>query len=500
MDKDLLVIGGGINGLGIAADAAGRGLSVVLCETGDLASATSSASSKLIHGGLRYLENAEFGLVRESLRERRILLHLAPHLIKPQAFVMPHSPNLRPYWLIRLGLYLYDFLSMDSKIPRSRSLSKDEVASLELKTNYKKALEYFDCTEDDSRLALHVAMLARQHGAEILPRTKLVKAIRKDDSWLVTLVHDQDMKVYNVKAIINTAGPWVQQIAQEILHIEPKFKLTLVKGSHIVVPRLFKHDRAFILQNADQRVVFVIPYLKDFTLIGTTDVELNNIEYPTKISVTEIEYLCNSVNQYLQQQITATDVVWDYSGIRSLHESTQTKASKLSRDYVIDINTDTAAPVISICGGKITTYRSLAEHVVNLLGKFFPRMGKPWTKQAYLPGGYFPNDNVLAFTKHCFSTYPHLPRPLIQHYVDTYGTRCVELLMHTHNVAHLGQHFGGLLYQREVDYLVRNEWALHAEDILWRRGKQGMWLNTAQAEKLEKYLQQRVGSIKLLSS
>jgi glycerol-3-phosphate dehydrogenase len=489
MDKDLLVIGGGINGTGIAADAAGRGLSVVLCEMGDLASGTSSASSKLIHGGLRYLENADFALVRESLSERKILSRLAPHLIKQQAFVMPHCPWLRPYWVIRSGMFIYDFLSNDRKIPNSKALNRAEIQSLELKQQYQKALQYYDCTEDDSRLVLHVALLARQHGAEILPRTKLVKAVRKKNGWLVSLLHDQDLKVYNVKSIVNTSGPWVQQVATELLNIKPKYNVRLVKGSHIVVPKLFDHNKAFILQNKDNRVVFVIPYMQNFTLIGTTDILLNQVEHPVTVSNEEMTYLCDITNQFLLRSISPSDVIYKYAGIRALHDQANIEPSKLSRDYVLDINEDEAeAPVISVFGGKITTYRSLAEHVGNRLLKYFPRAGKAWTKKAYLPGGYFPNDDVTSFTKHIHKNYAPIPESLLSHYINTYGTRTVEVLMNSHRLSDLGQHFGGDLYQREVDYLVQNEWAVTAEDILWRRGKQGLFLTPEETKKLENYL------------
>ncbi len=489
MDKDILVIGGGINGTGVAADAAGRGLSVVLCEMGDLASGTSSASSKLIHGGLRYLENADFSLVKESLRERKILSRLAPHLIKQQAFIMPHCPWLRPYWIIRTGLFMYDFLSHDSNIPTSRAINAKELNSLELKKQYTKALQYYDCTEDDSRLVLHVALLARQHGAEILPRTKLVKAVRKNSGWLVSLLHGQDLKVYNVKAIVNTGGPRVQQIATELLNINPKLTVRLVKGSHIVVPKLFNHDKAFILQNKDKRVVFVIPYMNNFTLIGTTDVLLDHIEQPVTVSDAEINYLCEITNQFLQQTVAPKDIVYKFAGIRALHDQGDIAASKMSRDFALDINEDQAnAPVISVFGGKITTYRNLAEHVVNQLLKYFPKAGKAWTKKAYLPGGYFPNDDLVGFTKHIHNNYAPIPAQLLSHYINTYGTRVIDVLMNSHRMSDLGQHFGANLYQREVDYLVQNEWAVTAEDILWRRGKQGLFLSPQETERLVNYL------------
>lgn len=495
MEKDLLVIGGGINGCGIAADAAGRGLSVVLCEMGDLASGTSSASSKLIHGGLRYLENGDFGLVRESLRERKILLRLAPHLIKKQAFVMPHCPGLRPYWIIRAGLFMYDYLFYDRNMPNSQSLTRSELDQLKLKPQYTKAIQYYDCTEDDSRLVVHVALLARQHSAEIMTNTKLVKAVRKNDGWLVTLLHKQDLKVLHVRAIVNASGPWVSQVAKEILQVSPQLTLRLVKGSHIIVPKLFTHQKAFILQNADGRVVFVIPYMQDFTLIGTTDVVLEHIEHPVTVSDEEIQYLCDITNQFLEQQITPKDVLHKYAGIRALHDDNCAKAQNMSRDYALDINeSETNAPLISVYGGKITTYRSLAEHVGNQLCKYFPKAGRAWTKNAYLPGGYLPNGNIDDFIKHICKIYAQLPVPLLQHYINNYGTRTTELLTNSHRISDLGQHFGANLYQREVDFLVRNEWATTVQDILWRRGKQGLWLKDEEVLNLENYLKSRAPS------
>lgn len=489
MDKDLLIIGGGINGVGIAADAAGRGLSVVLCEMGDLASATSSASSRLIHGGLRYLENFEFKLVRESLLERSILLRNAPHLVKLQPFVLPHCPWLRPYWLIRAGLFIYDHLAYNPHIPTSETLTKTELTQLELKQQYTKAARYYDCTEDDSRLVIHVALLAQQHGAEILSQTKLVKAVRKDNGWLVTLVKNNEVKVYNVKAIVNAAGPWVQQVANNILNIQTQHTVKLVKGSHIIVPKLFKHHEAFILQNQDGRIVFLIPYLKDFTLIGTTDVLLDNIESPVTVTPEEIDYLCAITNQFVTTPISPKDIINKYAGIRPLQDNHKSQASKITRDYVLDLNViDSQAPVISVFGGKITTYRHLAEQAVNKLAAFFPALGKPWTKQAYLPGGYFLNEDIDSFKQYLITVYPTLPPKLLLHYVNNYGTRCGDILHNVHDVADLGQHFGALLYQREVDFLLEYEWATCAEDILWRRGKMGLWFTPDQVKNLDNYL------------
>lgn len=494
MDKDLLVIGGGINGVGTAVDAAGRGLSVILCESNDLASGTSANSSKMIHGGLRYLGTGELGLVYESLRERRTLRRLAPHLIKPQSFVLPHCNWSPPFWLIRTGVFVYDYLARDAQIPASRVLNSKDLAHLELKPQYTKALEYYDCITDDSRLVVDLAVLAKQHGAEILTRAKLVKAVRKESTWVVTLLHKQDLKVFNVKAIVNAGGPWVQQIETDILHVPSKIDLRLVKGSHIVVPRISKHEQAFILPTQDGRVVFVMPYLNDFTLIGTTDILLDKLVEPPTISAQEIEYLCEVTNQFFQHKITAQDIVYHYSGIRALHGAQDTAAQRMSRDYILAINDDdNKAPVISIYGGKLTTYRHLAEKVVDNLKKYFPSLDKPWTSKAYLPGGYFPHNDPQKFKEHIFNTHAPLPKALLNHYVDTYGTRSVELLRNVHRISDLGKHFGALLYQREVDYVVQQEWAMTAEDILWRRGKQGLWFSQQETLDLANYLKSSIG-------
>lgn len=487
MEKDLLIIGGGINGVGVAADAAGRGLSVTLCEMGDLASGTSSASSRLIHGGLRYLENYEFKLVRESLLERSILLHNAPHLVKLQPFVLPHCPWLRPYWMIRAGLFIYDHLAYDPEIPTSHALDSAELAALELKQQYKKALRYYDCTEDDGLLTVHVALLAKQHGAEILTRTKLVNAIRHDKYWTAILENSNGRTTHSFKAIVNAAGPRVQQVANDILNIATQYKTKLVKGSHIIVPKLFTHNDAFILQNQDDRVVFLIPYLQDFTLIGTTEVVLDQISSEVTISKEEIEYLCAITNQFVAKQISPQDIINTYSGIRPLHDDKHSSPGKITRDYALDFNFN-MAPVISIFGGKITTYRHLAEELVDKLSKTFPQCGNAWTKTAYLPGGNFINGDVNAFRHYLISVYPNLPARVLMHYVNNYGTRAAEIVVDAQTEKDLGIHFGALLYQREVDFLVAEEWAQTAEDILWRRGKQGLWFKPEQVNALEKYL------------
>jgi glycerol-3-phosphate dehydrogenase len=492
MEQDLLVIGGGINGVGVAADAAGRGLRVTLCEMSDLSSGTSSASSRLIHGGLRYLETYDFKLVRESLVERSILTRLAPHLIHLQPFVMPHCPQLRPYWMLRLGLFIYDHLSYDPGIPSCRGLNSQEIATLQLKSNYNKALEYYDCTEDDSRLVLHVALLAQQQGATIMPRSKIVAAHRMQNGWHVTLEQTKANGRLNTlhlhcKAIVNAAGPWAQKVANEILGIKTAHKIKLVKGSHLVVPRIFNHDKAFILQHTDGRVIFLLPYLRDFTLIGTTDILLNTIENPPIVSDAEIQYLCDVTNKFVQNTITPEQVLYKYAGIRPLFDDNHKDASKISRDYVIDTD-DVAAPVFTIFGGKITTYRHLAEVLCNKLTKYFPNCGAAWTKDAYLPGGDFQDNDIDSFRHNLIKDHENLPPRVLMHYVNNYGTRALDIIADIQNTIDLGIHFGALLYQCEVDYLVKHEWARTAEDILWRRGKMGLWFNSSQVQALEQYL------------
>lgn len=484
MHRDLLVIGGGINGVGTAADAAGRGLSVVLCEMGDLASGTSSASSKMIHGGLRYLEHREFGMVRQSLRERNYLLHNAAHLITPQRFVIPVDPAMRPYWQLRAGLWLYDCLATGSGLPSSAALSLEEFG---LQPEFSRGLSYYDCTVDDARLVLHVALQARQHGAEILPRTKFIKATRQAKNWIVTLQQDQKTLEYTVDAIVNTAGPYVQNVDNNILHINTEHKMRLIKGCHIIVPKLFAHDDALVLQNTDTRIIFIIPYCGKFSLIGTTEVRVDSPD-DLSISEVEIEYLCENVNRALNNKtISRADIIHKFSGIRPLYDDHHAEPKDNSRDFVLDVDIN-KAPLISLFGGKLTTYRHTAEQICNQLQKLMPRCGEAWTEDAFLPGAHFPNDDFQLFAKHIYKIYANLPQPLLDHYLQNYGTRLTNLLQNVHNVGNLGEHFGGLLYRREVDFLHQEEWAKTAEDILWRRGKQGLFFTPDQVKSLDDYL------------
>ena len=391
---DLLVIGGGINGAGIACDAAGRGLSVCLCEQNDLASATSSASSKLIHGGLRYLEHYEFRLVREALGEREVMLSKAPHIIKPMRFVLPHHNQVRPAWLVRLGLFLYDHLAAHPRLPNCSSIDlSHNPAGAPLRDNIRKGHVYSDCWVDDARLVVLNAMQAAEKGAIIQPRTKLTKAQRKGDLWEARLTDTTtgEEKTVVARCLVNAAGPWVQDVLDHALGISGDGGIQLIKGSHIVVPKIHDGNHAYILQNEDRRVIFVIPYEGDFSLIGTTDIPVEDGPAKPSVDDEEVTYLCESVNAYFDKTISPDDVVWTYSGIRPLYDDNQKNPSRVTREYVLDLNAQNGeAPLLSVFGGKITTYRRLAEQVMEKLAPYFPGMGKPWTEALPLPGGGIP--------------------------------------------------------------------------------------------------------------
>jgi glycerol-3-phosphate dehydrogenase len=491
---DLLVIGGGINGVGVAADAAGRGLSVVLCEKDDLANHTSSASSKLIHGGLRYLEQVEFKLVHEALREREILLHKAPYLVHPLAFVLPHDKHLRPAWEIRLGLFLYDYLARRESLKHSKKLHLRDVAEGKpLKEEFVLGFRYMDCQTDDARLVVINAQAAKAKGATILTRTVCQVAVRENGQWVAQLYDHIKKENYTVyaKAIINAAGAWVSEILQQVTHTSALSQVRLIKGSHIVVPKLYEGNFAYILQNADKRVVFAIPYQQEFTLIGTTDVPFTNDPNYVEISNEEIEYLCNTINYFFSNPIRAADIRWAYAGVRALYDNHADKAQKITREYHLEVDdVNGVAPIISIFGGKITTYRSLAEHVMRKLKPYFSTMGNPWTAAAVLPGGDISTKTFADFVADMISQYAWLPAKLVQRYAASYGTRLHQLLTGAQSLQDLGTHFGGGLFEKEVLYLVENEWALTAEDIVWRRSKLGLLLAAEEVKQLQEYLTQ----------
>ncbi len=498
---DLLIIGGGINGAGIARDAAGRGLTVVLCEQGDLAGATSSASSKLIHGGLRYLETFEFRLVREALIEREVLLGAAPHIIRPLTFVLPHDRGLRPAWMVRLGLFLYDHLGGRKLLPASYGIDlRSHPAGGPLKETFSKAFCYSDCWVDDARLVVLNAMAAAESGAEILPRTRCSGARRMDDHWLATLepAGGGVIRHLRARALINAAGPWVTEVLDGIAGVQSNRGLRLVKGSHIVVPRLHDGEEAFLLQNDDRRVIFVMPYEDEFSLIGTTDIPFTGDPASAEISADEVTYLCDAVNRYFTAQISPDQVIWRYAGIRPLYDDMNRNVSAVTRDYVFDVDAGSGAtfgqgdaPLLSIFGGKITTYRKLAEHALAQLLPLLGSTAPAWTEGAPLPGGDLPGADFEAFLARLRSDYPWLPGALARRYARAYGTRTQVLLSGIRSLAELGEDFGGGLYEAEADYLVHHEWAMSAEDILWRRSKLGLHLSSEAEARMETWLERQ---------
>ncbi|EAS50833.1 erythritol phosphate/glycerol-3-phosphate dehydrogenase [Aurantimonas manganoxydans SI85-9A1] len=474
---DILVIGGGVNGAGIARDAVGRGLSVVLCEKDDLAEGTSSRSGKLVHGGLRYLEYYEFRLVREALREREVLLRAAPHIIWPMRFVLPHSPEQRPAWLIRLGLFLYDHLGGRRKLPGTRSLDlRTAPEGAPIQDRYPRGFEYSDCWVDDARLVVLNALDAAERGATILTRTAAVSATRDGDLWRATL-RGEDGADCSVAArgLVNAAGPWVDAVLANVIRANATRRVRLVKGSHIVTPKFWDGPQAYLFQNTDKRVIFVNPYQGDKALIGTTDLAYRGDAGDVAVEESEIAYLLDAVNRYVKTPLTRADVLHAFSGVRPLLEDDADNPSAVTRDYVFDIDTaDGATPMLSIFGGKITTYRELAERGLDRLKPFFPAMGPAWTHDAPLPGGDMADADFAVFEAGLRARYPWLPAALAHHYARLYGTRTSVLLASATRLSDLGRHFGGHLYAREIDYLVRTEWAKTAEDILDRRTKHGL--------------------------
>ncbi len=489
---DLLIIGGGINGSGIAADASGRGLSVILCEKDDLAQATSSASSKLIHGGLRYLEQFNFKLVREALAEREILMNKAPHLVQAINFILPHDKHLRPTWMIRLGLLLYDHLAKRSQLPASKkiNLEKDQ-AGLPLKAQFKTGFRYSDCETDDARLVVANALAARELGATILTQTPCLKASRQGKQWVATLFDKNTGENITVtaKAIVNAAGPWVSEVIHNVLKIDTKSRVTWVKGSHIVVPKLYDGQHAYLLQNPDQRVIFVRPYLDDFTLIGTTDLNYDDDLDHVNITDEETDYLCNSISHYFSQTLERSKIVWCYAGVRPLYSIADVAPSKISRGYHLEINDEAqSAPLLSVFGGKLTTFRHLAENALEKLKPYFENMSGDWTATSKLPGGDLGYPNFSEFLDAREQQYAWLPPSLIKRYAKQYGTRIHKLLINAKNLDDMGKHFGAGLYEREIKYLISNEWAKTCDDIIWRRTKLGLYLTADQKEVIAHYV------------
>jgi glycerol-3-phosphate dehydrogenase len=479
---DLAVIGAGINGAGVARDAAGRGLKVLVVEQDDIASGTSWTSTKLIHGGLRYLEYYEFRLVRESLSEREVVLRQAPHLVQPLQFVLPHEPHLRPAWMIRAGLLLYDHLSRRVTLPGSFSVDlRASKWGAGLKRDFCKGFVYADAHVDDARLVVANEMSARNLGADIRVRTKLVGARRDGALWRMTLAAEGGATTEAAaRAIANVAGPWVKVVRDELGAAPSKENVRHVKGSHIVVPRVHGESHAYILQNKDNRIVFVIPFEERYSLIGTTDVPVAEFEHP-EISVDEIDYLLALANTYLAQPLSRADVVWTFAGIRPLYDDGKSDPSAITRDYVLKLDGGGAAgpPLLSVYGGKITTYRKLAEHVLDELAPFLPPMKAPWTYSSVLPGGDLPPGGVNAWSKEMQRRYAALPPEIVRGVARRHGALAPRVLGDAKKAADLGAHFGNGLTSREVDWLVREEWARSASDVLWRRTKCGLGLAAA---------------------
>lgn len=504
---DLFIIGGGVNGCGIARDAAGRGLTVTLTEMGDLAQATSSASSKLFHGGLRYLEYFEFGLVKHSLKERETLLKAMPHISWPMRFVLPFHPEMRfdgttptsklltvfmpwmkgrrPAWLIRLGLFMYDHLGGRKILPATRRiiLAEDPVGT-PLQNKYRKAYEYSDCWVQDSRLVALNAVDARYRGASILTRTKVVGTVRHHDHWEITTEcqNSGSRKIHRARTVVNAAGPWVAKVLGDALKVDTSESVRLVRGSHIVVPKVFDHNQPYILQGTDGRIVFAIPYEKDFTLIGTTDVDHTSDPQSPVCTDEETRYLCAFVSNYFKAAITPEDVVWSYSGVRPLYDDGASSASAATRDYVLSLNTD-GAPLLNVFGGKITTYRVLAEDALVKLDH-----KETWTAGVPLPGGDFDWNGGPTLIRRLQSAYPFLSDGWADRMVHTYGTKAFDLLGPAKSEQDLGQRFGATLTEAELCWLCDHEFAQTAEDVLWRRTKLGLHLSDTERQTVSDWM------------
>lgn len=492
-DYDLIVIGGGINGAGIAADAAGRGLNVLLLEAKDLASATSSASSKLIHGGLRYLEHYEFKLVSESLSEREVLLKLAPQLAFPMRFRLPHEPHLRPAWMIRAGLFLYDHLGKKMTLPKSHSIKFGPNSAV--KSHITKGFEYSDCWVDDARLVVLNAQEVVRKGGCVKTRTKVTGADFDQSSkqWAVTAQDELtgQTQQYHSKVLVNAAGPWVRQLFDNTLSLKAPYGIRLIKGSHIVVPRVHDEPEAYILQNKDNRIVFVIPWLEEFSIIGTTDLEYKGDPREVKIDQSEIDYLLDIHNTYFKKQLTNDDLVWSYSGVRPLCDDESDSPQAITRDYTLAV--DTNVPLLSVFGGKLTTYRKLAEHAMEKLNVYFPHLKPAWTHTNVLPGGDLGTDRQAFFAK-VWKQYPWLDEKTIKHYAFTYGTHINLILGEAHSVADLGEHFGSTLYEAELRYLMKHEWVKEGDDALWRRTKHGMKLSASQQQHVAEWIKHQLAA------
>ena len=492
---DLLVIGGGVNGCGIARDAAGRGLSVCLCEQGDLGQATSSASTKLLHGGLRYLEQYDFRLVREALIEREALLAAMPHIAWPLRFVLPHHQGLRPAWMLRAGLFLYDHLGGRSRLPGSRRIDlREHVAGRPLKDAYQTGFEYSDGWVDDARLVVLNARDAAARGAQILTRTRLLDAERRDGVWRARLLDRSHgcERIIRAKGLVNAGGPWVDQILTGALRQNSADRIRLVRGAHVVTRRLFAHDHAYIFQNADGRILFAIPYEQDFTLLGTTDVDHDGDPGSAVCTAAEAAYICAAVSEYLAAPVTPDDVVWSFAGVRPLHDDGEGVAAKVSRDYALRLTDENgAAPLLSVFGGKITTFRKLAESAMARLKPYYPSAGGPWTRGAALPGGDFAMGGAEALAEALRADHPFLTEAWARRLVRAYGAQAEAMLGGARRAEDLGRRFGADLTEREAEWLVTREFATTAEDMLWRRSKLGLRFSKEQTAALAEWCETR---------
>lgn len=513
---DLFIIGGGINGCGIARDAAGRGLSVTLAEMGDLGQATSSASTKLFHGGLRYLEYFEFRLVREALIEREVLLRAMPHISWPLRFVLPYHPDMRfesdtptsklmgtvmpwmrgrrPAWLIRLGLFLYDTLGGRRILPGTRTLSlRNSPEGEPLQDRFERAFEYSDCWVEDARLVVLNARDAEARGARILTRTRVTSAERGEQGWRVTTQDSVsgEVRVHHARMLVNAGGPWVGEIIHGTIRLNSTEGVRLVRGSHIVTRRLYDHEKCYFFQGTDGRIIFAIPYETDFTLIGTTDAEHDDPSRKPECTPQERDYLLDFANQYFRRQLTAADVVWSYSGVRPLYDDGAQSATAATRDYTLKVDQVGGAPVLNVFGGKITTYRRLAESAMERIGARFPGLPGPWTKGAALPGGDFPVDGAEALVARLRVDHPFLAEPQARRLVRAYGTEAALILKGARSAADLGQSFGAGLTEAEVVWLMDREYARRAEDVVWRRTKLGLRLEPGQITALDQWMRDR---------
>lgn len=486
---DLLVVGGGINGAGIAVDAAGRGLSVLLCEANDLASATSSASSKLIHGGLRYLEQYEFLMVRKALAEREVLMNKAPHLIAPLRFILPHAPHLRPRLMIRAGLFLYDHLSTRSKLPGSQMIKFKHSSPLE--SLFNTGFTYYDCQVDDARLVISNAMAARDLGAEILTRTSCQSALPCNDGWEVELLNQTgESKTVSCRLLVNATGPWAQTFLEENLQLVSPEKIRLVKGSHLIIKKLpeFNQD-AYILQNKDGRIIFVIPYLEDYLIIGTTDENYQGDPGDASISEEEKKYLLESFNIYFKEKINESDICNSFSGVRPLMEDEANNPSKVSRDYKLELQfINGHSPLLTVFGGKLTTYRRLAQAAMKKTSSIFPHQGQNWTSQSPLPGGAFKPEEKQTLKNKLGEQLHWLSKASIDRLFNNYGMNAFSIFENATSLESMGINFGHELTEIEVEYLCKKEWAKTADDILWRRSKLGLVFNKEQIKALDDYI------------